>query len=252
MSNVRQDVPVHITDGRLGIFDDAPATASPQSGGRLFNDPFNAVGDQPLAVSAPPMTEMPIVENHLAANAMGPDLSRAVAAATADAAPAFVQDADTLFATSAVAAATASAVMQADSVAAASLTDAPADDAAGPKRKAAVPTRVSKRVRRGMRSDWDDEYAPPANDDDEDDGAGSESPPAKPRVRAKIVRKLDDGTGAHACKHPGCGKTFTKKFNLSAHQRLHNNEQPFQCRKCQKTFRWKSSLSFHELNAHKR
>ena len=50
-------------------------------------------------------------------------------------------------------------------------------------------------------------------------------------------------TGIYRCDVVNCGKTFSKKFNLKAHKRVHTNEQPFKCSfpQCNKTFKWQSS-----------
>mmetsp|Transcript_33852 Transcript_33852/g.83012 ORF Transcript_33852/g.83012 Transcript_33852/m.83012 type:complete len:200 (+) Transcript_33852:381-980(+) len=50
-----------------------------------------------------------------------------------------------------------------------------------------------------------------------------------------------------------CDKTFSKKYNLRAHYRLHSGETPFKCNHpgCDKSFKWKSSLKSH-LSAHVR
>mmetsp|Transcript_12115 Transcript_12115/g.36935 ORF Transcript_12115/g.36935 Transcript_12115/m.36935 type:complete len:133 (+) Transcript_12115:99-497(+) len=52
----------------------------------------------------------------------------------------------------------------------------------------------------------------------------------------------------YMCKVKNCGRTFTKKWNLKVHVRLHTGDTPFMCRyeSCKKTFRWRSSLKSHE------
>ena len=43
-----------------------------------------------------------------------------------------------------------------------------------------------------------------------------------------------------------CGMTFTNKFKLNSHQRIHNNKKPFSCRHCDKEFKWLDNLKTHE------
>lgn len=49
------------------------------------------------------------------------------------------------------------------------------------------------------------------------------------------------------CEEPNCGKSFSKKWNLQAHARLHTGKKPFVCRiGCGEKHMWMSSLKSHE------
>lgn len=51
------------------------------------------------------------------------------------------------------------------------------------------------------------------------------------------------------CSYPKCGKLFSKKWNLQAHERLHTGSTPFVCRLgCGQQYMWMSSRKGHELN----
>ncbi len=52
---------------------------------------------------------------------------------------------------------------------------------------------------------------------------------------------------AYVCAHPGCARAFAKKWNLTAHERLHTGARPFVCRLgCGARQMWLSSLKSHE------
>eukprot|EP00921_Rhytidocystis_pertsovi_P023485 GHVQ01037566.1.p1 GENE.GHVQ01037566.1~~GHVQ01037566.1.p1 ORF type:complete len:570 (-),score=147.06 GHVQ01037566.1:375-2084(-) len=54
------------------------------------------------------------------------------------------------------------------------------------------------------------------------------------------------------CKKPGCGKTFSKKSNLTQHHRVaHKGDRPFACKLCSSKFGWKVVLQRHMHSVHK-
>lgn len=60
-------------------------------------------------------------------------------------------------------------------------------------------------------------------------------------------RKFDKNK-RYSCSFLGCGKVFNKKWNLTAHQRVHSGDKPFECRLgCGKNFMWTSSRVHHEM-----
>ncbi len=63
---------------------------------------------------------------------------------------------------------------------------------------------------------------------------------------AKSMTKVKD----FVCQMHGCGRLFNKKWNLTAHQRVHTGIKPFSCRLgCGKTFIWTSSRGHHEIKS---
>ena len=66
------------------------------------------------------------------------------------------------------------------------------------------------------------------------------------RKRRKSARGLDhDKPGEKPFKCEICGKSFTIKFLLTQHSRIHTGEKPFKCKVCGKSFTLKRGLSVH-------
>ncbi len=63
----------------------------------------------------------------------------------------------------------------------------------------------------------------------------------------KVGKEVAKRTRRFACTAKGCGKSFAKKWNLQAHERLHSGYKPFECRiGCGERHMWMSSLKSHE------
>lgn len=63
-----------------------------------------------------------------------------------------------------------------------------------------------------------------------------------------VASRKKKSTGSFLCKEINCGKTFTKKYNLKVHARVHTGGKSYSCSfpGCAKTYKWKSSLDYHE------
>ncbi|KAI9319534.1 hypothetical protein DFJ73DRAFT_967344 [Zopfochytrium polystomum] len=52
------------------------------------------------------------------------------------------------------------------------------------------------------------------------------------------------------CSYPACGKTFSRKFNLQSHEKVHSDAKPFRCPVCSIHFRRKHDLQRHMRSLH--
>lgn len=59
-----------------------------------------------------------------------------------------------------------------------------------------------------------------------------------------------DPRGIYRCPRTGCDKYFTRKFNLSSHQRIHTGVRPYPCLLCTSEFSRKHDLRRHVKSLH--
>mmetsp|Transcript_6076 Transcript_6076/g.18360 ORF Transcript_6076/g.18360 Transcript_6076/m.18360 type:complete len:160 (-) Transcript_6076:208-687(-) len=67
-----------------------------------------------------------------------------------------------------------------------------------------------------------------------------------------IVGRRDSATAeevVHRCPEQSCKKVFRTKKTLKEHFRFHSDSNPYTCSVCNKSFKWRSSLSSHK-NTH--
>lgn len=91
------------------------------------------------------------------------------------------------------------------------------------------------------------QYTSPPRSDDECLSIVSVEPAPQEAMPIPVKSTPKNRERRYACTAPGCGKSFAKKWNLQAHERLHTGSKPFRCRVgCSSSFMWMSSLKSHE------
>ncbi|KAF9130929.1 hypothetical protein BGW39_002457 [Mortierella sp. 14UC] len=74
----------------------------------------------------------------------------------------------------------------------------------------------------------------------------------RPSTKRRTVK--DTAGRRFACEHPGCGRAFTRLYNLHSHERTHNPNaaRPFACEEpnCVRSFTRKHDLQRHQTSVH--
>ena len=76
--------------------------------------------------------------------------------------------------------------------------------------------------------------------------------PATFRYRSSLIEhsKVQHQGMEFICNREGCSKKFASSSSLGDHCRAVHDKRYYSCSKCSKKFNWRSSLRFHEQNAH--
>ncbi|KAG9327619.1 hypothetical protein KVV02_006323 [Mortierella alpina] len=124
---------------------------------------------------------------------------------------------------------------------------------------------VASTIGDSLESDHYDD-AEDEGEDDEDDEDGDEGddpdhfhlhplhalPGTKRKPQSEASKK---GRSLYTCSHPGCGRSFDRRFNRDSHEMTHNpdRQRPFVCSnpECDQAFMRRHDLQRHEASKHK-